>query len=72
MMYFADSFGVSLFQLFARAIPLLIFSLLFFGIIPSVTTISLLVYTSIYHVFFIIYNVWIYDFFLAFFFTEVF
>ena len=31
MMYFADSFGVSLFQLFARAIPLLIFSLLFFG-----------------------------------------
>ena len=33
MMYFADSFGVSLFQLFARAIPLLIFSLLFFGIV---------------------------------------
>ena len=29
LMYIADSFGVSVFQIFARAIPLLIFSIFF-------------------------------------------
>lgn len=73
MMYFADSFGVSLFQLFARAIPLLIFSILFFGIIPSVTVISLLQFIPIYilsFIIFILFGFMISS--LAFFFTEVF
>ncbi|MBK8398895.1 MAG: ABC-2 family transporter protein [Leptospiraceae bacterium] len=73
MMYFADSFGVSLFQLFARAIPLLIFSLLFFGIVPSVTTISLLQFIPVYFMsflLFILFGFMISS--LAFFFTEVF
>lgn len=73
MMYFADSFGVSLFQLFARAIPLLVFSLLFFGVIPSVTTISFLKFLPIYFMSFILFN--LFGFMissLAFFFTEVF
>lgn len=73
MMYFADSFGVSLFQLFARAIPLLVFSLLFFGITPSVTTISLLKFFPVYcmsFILFILFGFMISS--LAFFFTEVF
>lgn len=73
LMYFSDCIGVSLFQLFARAIPLLIFSFLFFGIVPDVSLITLFKFIPVYimsFTIFILIGFLISS--LAFFFTEVF
>ncbi|MCB1140994.1 MAG: ABC-2 family transporter protein [Leptospiraceae bacterium] len=47
-MYVADSIGVSLFQTLARALPLLLFSLIFFGIVPNISILSFLKFLPIY------------------------
>ncbi|MDX1960124.1 MAG: ABC-2 family transporter protein [Leptospiraceae bacterium] len=73
LMYLADSIGVSMFQLFGRAIPLLIFSIVFFGITPNVSLETFLKFIPVY-----IFSFGIFTAFgfllssLAFFFTEVF
>ncbi|MBE7410762.1 MAG: ABC-2 family transporter protein [Leptospiraceae bacterium] len=73
LMYFSDSVGVSLFQFFARAIPLLIFSIFFFGIVPDLNWISICKFIPIYIFSFILFT--LFGFFisiLSFFFTETF
>lgn len=73
IMFVSDSLGVSLFQLFARALPLLIFSFVFFGIVPSVTAETFLKFLPVYFFSFVLFLC--FGFFiscLAFFFTEVF
>lgn len=73
LMYFSDSLGVSLFQLFARAIPLLLFSFFFFGLIPDVSLISIFKFVPVYFMSFLLFIC--FGFLissLAFFFTEVF
>lgn len=72
-MYVADSIGVSLFQLFARAIPLLIFSFIFFGMLPPVDFISFIKFIPLYissFFIFLLFGFMISS--LAFFFTETF
>jgi ABC-2 type transport system permease protein len=73
LMYFSDSLGVSLFQLFARAIPLLIFSFAFFGLVPTITLSQFIDFIPLYilsFLLFIFFGFLISS--LAFFFTEVF
>lgn len=73
LMYFSDSLGVSLFQLFARAIPLLVFSFLFFGLVPDIDWVSFLKFLPVYFMSFLLFI--LFGFLissLAFFFTEVF
>jgi ABC-2 type transport system permease protein len=73
LMYFSDSLGVSLFQFFARALPLLIFSIFFFGIVPDISLINILQFIPIYmmsFLLFILFGFMISS--LAFYFTEVF
>jgi len=73
LMYISDSLGVSVFQIFARAIPLLIFSIFFFGVVPEISIITLLQFIPVYLFSFIIFLS--FGFLissLAFFFTEVF
>ena len=73
VMYISDSLGVSAFQLFARALPLLIFSIFFFGIIPDVSILLFLKFLPAYIFSFFLFL--LFGFFissLAFFFTEVF
>lgn len=73
MMYVSDSLGVSFFQLFARAIPLLIFSILFFGVIPEVNILSFIKFLPTYLFSFILFLLFGFLFSsLAFYFTEVF
>lgn len=73
VMALSDSIGISLFQLFARAIPLLVFSMLFFGFIPDVTWITFLKFLPVYLMSFIIYiSIGSLISSLAFFFTEIF
>lgn len=71
--YVADSIGVSLFQIFARAIPLLILSFLLLGELPSIEFLSFLKFLVVYILGFGIFLC--FGFLisvLAFFFTEVF
>jgi ABC-2 type transport system permease protein len=73
LMYISDSLGVSLFQLMARAIPLLIFSFLFFGIVPNITFLQIIKFIPVYLLsfgIFLSFGFLISS--LAFFFTEVF
>lgn len=73
VMYVSDSLGVSLFQLFARALPLLVFSFLFFGIFPNIDYIQLLKFIPAYifsFILFLLFGFLISS--MAFFFTEVF
>ncbi len=73
LMYIADSFGVSVFQIFARAIPLLIFSILFFGVVPQVSLLTFLQFMPVYiFSFFLFLSFGFLISSLAFFFTEVF
>lgn len=73
LMYFSDCIGVSLFQLFARALPLLFFSFLFFGISPSMDLMQFLMFLPTYFFAFIIFILigFIISS-LSFFFTEIF
>ncbi len=73
LMYFSDSVGVSLFQFFARALPLLVFSIFFFGIVPELDWLSFLKFVPIYLFSFILFT--LFGFLisaLSFFFTETF
>lgn len=73
MMYVSDSLGVSFFQLFARAIPLFIFSVFFFGVNPHVDIYTLLKFFPSYifsFALFLLFGFLISS--LAFYFTEVF
>jgi ABC-2 type transport system permease protein len=73
IMYISDSLGVSVFQLFARAIPLLIFSVLFFGVSPDVSIYKFLQFLPAYlfsFILFLSFGFLISS--LAFYFTEVF
>ncbi|MCE9500830.1 MAG: ABC-2 family transporter protein [Leptospira sp.] len=72
-MYFADSIGVSLFQFFARAVPLLLFSIFFFGITPEVDLITVAKFIPVYFFSFLIFILFGFAISsLAFYFTEVF
>lgn len=55
MMYFSDTIGSSLFQLFARAIPLLIFSIFFFDMSLNVTLSTFLYFLPLYLLSFILF-----------------
>jgi ABC-2 type transport system permease protein len=73
IMYISDSLGVSVFQLFARAIPLLLFSIFFFGITPDVNIYKILQFLPAYLISFLLFLS--FGFLissLAFYFTEVF
>ncbi|MCB1190043.1 MAG: hypothetical protein H7A23_12530 [Leptospiraceae bacterium] len=73
VMALSDSIGISLFQLFGRAIPLLIFSMLFFGFVPDVTWLTALKFLPVYLMAFVIYiAIGSLISSLAFFFTEIF
>jgi ABC-2 type transport system permease protein len=72
-MYLADSFGVSMFHAFARSIPLLIFSFLFFGIKPNIEIISILKFIPVYTMSFVLFATIGFGIScLSFFFTEIF
>lgn len=72
-MYAADSIGVSAFQLFARAFPLLLFSFLVLGTNPTVTFLQFIQFLPIYILSFMIFLCIGFGLSsLAFFFTEVF
>lgn len=73
LMYISDSMGVSLFQLFARAFPIMVFSLLFFGILPSIELLSFFKFLILYVLSYFIYLCFGFALScLAFFVTEVF
>jgi ABC-2 type transport system permease protein len=73
LMYVSDSLGVSLFQMLARAVPLLIFSFLTLGSVPSLSISQILQFLPVYALSFMIFlSIGFGLSSLAFFFTEVF
>ena len=73
LMYLSDCLGVSLFQMFARALPLLGFSILFFGISPEISGDILLRFIPVYiNGLFLFFIIGLIISSLSFFFTETF
>lgn len=73
LMYFCDIIGVSLFQLFARAIPILVFSILIFNITFVISPLILLKFIIVFLLAFCLYfSISFLISTMAFFFVEVF
>jgi len=50
LMYFCDTIGISLFQLFARAFPILIFSILLFDIKLPINSLVIIKFVPIFYI----------------------
>ena len=73
LMYLSDCIGVSMFQLFARALPLLFFSLFYFDAAPDLSLYTFMQFLPVYFMAFLIYILIGFTISsLSFFFTEIF